>query len=307
MFTSQWVSYTRTRVQHAGCFIRHALTAPDDLNHYEVLELPRNASLKDIKVKFKKLSKKYHPDLNSHLSEEEKNANSQKFVRMVLAYDTLKDVKKKKDYDSSLGIRKSGLGYHQRNARPSHAQEWHNKYYGEAKYHSRARASGSYTSQGYNTRRHRAHNFYDGTDGSQAKSTFSGFHRNRSNRYDVPHFDYDEHLAKNLKFEQHIIGKQLTPEERSAIIRQLSNNGQNPNLSDELLTKHMMRRVSGHRETRSPLQPEQHQPSTHQFMYQGPQQLYGGAQEPLSGLGMTAALLAGGAASVYLLFKTIVS
>lgn len=303
MFASQWHAVARSRPIIHIC--RLASTASDDLNHYQVLELPRNASLKEIKLKFKKLSKKYHPDLNSHLPEEEQDANSKKYVRMVLAYDTLKDVKKKKEYDSSLGARRSGSGHHPRHSRPSHAQEWQNKYYGEAKYHSRAKASRSYTSQGYNAQRHRVHNFYDGSDGSNPQLSFSGFHRNKSNRYDVPHFDYDEHLAKNLKFEQHIINKLLTPAERDAIIKQLSRGGDVSDLNDEVLTKHLMRRVSINQESKAP-QKAPEQQSTNQFMYQRPQQQYGNGHDSLAGFGMTAAILVGGAGSVYLMFKALI-
>lgn len=203
-------------------------------NYYELLELPTYASIKDIKRQFKSLSKKFHPDLNTHLSEADKESNNEKFVNIVSAYDTLKDIKKKKQYDRSL---KDNTGHLASNYNSAPSSQWHNEYYGEAKYYSK---SGSkYTASGYNYTRHRVHNFGDHGN----NSTFSGRHKNYGDRYDVPHFNYDEHLSKHLKFEQRIINKQLSDEDRQAIIKQLSKTGDTSNISEELITKHLMRQI----------------------------------------------------------------
>ncbi|KAK9173879.1 DnaJ C terminal domain protein [Cryptosporidium meleagridis] len=68
---------------------------------YKVLGVSRNASDEEIKLRFKELAKKYHPDLNP--SEEAKN----KMAKIVNAYETLSDSKKKKQYSSS-GIGQAG-------------------------------------------------------------------------------------------------------------------------------------------------------------------------------------------------------
>ncbi|KAH8582837.1 uncharacterized protein ELE39_003768 [Cryptosporidium sp. chipmunk genotype I] len=62
---------------------------------YKVLGVSRNASDEEIKLKFRELAKKYHPDLNP--SEEAKN----KMAKIVSAYETLSDSFKKKQFDNS--------------------------------------------------------------------------------------------------------------------------------------------------------------------------------------------------------------
>lgn len=200
--------------------------------HYDTLELPTTSTIKQVKLQFKKLSKKYHPDLNSHLKDEEKESNNSKFVEIVAAYEVLKDIRKKREYDSNL--RSEGLGGTKAMKR---SNEWHNKYYGEAKYHSRS--GNHYTASGLNTRRHKVRYNTPHED----KSRFGGQHVNYGDRYDVPHFDYNEHLNKHLKFEQRIINKQLTKEERQKILHQLAKDGDTSNLSEELITKHLKRQV----------------------------------------------------------------
>lgn len=247
------------------------------LNHnsvatfYEVLEVPRNSSIQDIKLQFKKLSKKYHPDLNNHLPEEEKKNNSDKFIRIVNAYETLKDSNKKNQYDLSLrqgvgygGGSHMGTGgrfneeyapnYSYNNAR----KEWEYKYYG----------GGSKTNNSrLNRTRHRVHNFGEFNDDN---TTFTGKHTNYGDRYNVPHFNYQEHLLKHLKFEQRIINKQLTDEEREAILKQLTNDGDLEDVSEELITKHMMRLINRKDKSGSYLRESVTINQSNPFMYQKP-------------------------------------
>jgi curved DNA-binding protein CbpA len=65
-------------------------------DYYKTLGLKRDASAKDIKKAFKKLSLKYHPDKNKDKSEWAKN----KFIEVANAYETLSDPKKKEVYDN---------------------------------------------------------------------------------------------------------------------------------------------------------------------------------------------------------------
>lgn len=265
---------------------RLRLYSSAQLTHYQVLELSPSASLQDIKQQFKRLLKKYHPDLNAHLSEEEKEANSRRYVEMVLAYDTLKDRNRKRDYDLTLS---------QLAPRPQ-PSAWRSQYYGEAKYYSRGKASASYTSRGYNATRHRVHNFYDG---DAPRGHFAGHHRNHSDRFDVPHFNYHEHLLKHLKFEQRLINKDLSAADREAIIRQLAPDGDLLKVDEELITKHMMRQA---RKFARPADAARPRASGNPHMYQGPHGAAGGAD---GGLGLTAAVVAGGAGSAYLIYQTI--
>ncbi|KAJ1613368.1 DNAJ protein [Cryptosporidium canis] len=62
---------------------------------YKVLGVSRNASDEDIKLKFRELAKKYHPDLNP--SDEAKK----KMAKIVSAYETLSDSSKRRQLDDS--------------------------------------------------------------------------------------------------------------------------------------------------------------------------------------------------------------
>ncbi|KAI5965088.1 hypothetical protein KGF57_000881 [Candida theae] len=204
-------------------------------NYYQLLELPTNATIKEIKLQFKKLSKKYHPDLNQHLTDEAKQENNARYVAMVNAYDTLKDIKKKRAYDQSSSGSGGNASFNMGNRRSNE----YNKYYGEAKYHSRSGKS-TYSASGLNTKRHKVKYQHSGSTGAN-QSRFSGEHVNHGDRYDVPHFDYDKHLNRNLQFEQRIIDKYMDPATKAKILNQLQSSGEQ--VSEELKTKHLLRHV----------------------------------------------------------------
>lgn len=63
-------------------------------DYYQVLGVGRNASQEDISKAFKKLARKYHPDLNPDKPEAEK-----RFKEANEAYEVLKDPEKRKLYD----------------------------------------------------------------------------------------------------------------------------------------------------------------------------------------------------------------
>lgn len=64
-------------------------------NHYETLGLTKDASDDDIKKAFRKLSRKYHPDLNSSPEAEDK------YKAVNEANSTLGDKKKREEYDNA--------------------------------------------------------------------------------------------------------------------------------------------------------------------------------------------------------------
>lgn len=68
-----------------------------DVDYYEVLEIDRDCSLKNIKDSYKNLAKKYHPDINkSHVAIE-------KFKQINEAYQVLSDPEHRKKYDKQYG------------------------------------------------------------------------------------------------------------------------------------------------------------------------------------------------------------
>ncbi|QCK16272.1 J domain-containing protein [Mangrovivirga cuniculi] len=89
-----------------------------DKNYYEILNLSRDASLKEIKSNYRKLASKYHPDVNH-----EKNAQDI-FIKIREAYDVLSDPVKKEDYDNKLNY--AELLRDTRRVVPSnHRPKWH--------------------------------------------------------------------------------------------------------------------------------------------------------------------------------------
>jgi molecular chaperone DnaJ len=63
-------------------------------DYYELLGVPRKATAKDIRTAFRKLARKYHPDLNPG-----DKASEEKFKQLQEAYDVLSDTKKRQMYD----------------------------------------------------------------------------------------------------------------------------------------------------------------------------------------------------------------
>jgi len=63
-------------------------------DYYELLGVSRKASAKDIRTAFRKLARKYHPDLNPG-----DKASEEKFKQLQEAYDVLSDTKKRQMYD----------------------------------------------------------------------------------------------------------------------------------------------------------------------------------------------------------------
>lgn len=62
-------------------------------DYYETLGLNKGASVNEVKASYKKLAKKYHPDLNKDKGAEEN------FKEILEAYQTLSDPQKKSNYD----------------------------------------------------------------------------------------------------------------------------------------------------------------------------------------------------------------
>jgi len=73
-------------------------------DYYELLGVPRKAPVKDIRAAYRKLARKYHPDLNPG----DKSAE-EKFKQIQEAYEVLSDTKKRQMYDQ-FGFNVPGPG-----------------------------------------------------------------------------------------------------------------------------------------------------------------------------------------------------
>lgn len=74
-------------------------------DYYKVLQVPRNASAKDIKKAYYQLAKKYHPDVNK-----DDPQAARLFQEVSEAYEVLSDEGKRRDYDSFGGTGAGGGG-----------------------------------------------------------------------------------------------------------------------------------------------------------------------------------------------------
>jgi DnaJ-class molecular chaperone len=63
-------------------------------DYYKTLKVDRNASQEDIQKAYRKLARKYHPDMNP-----DDKAAKEKFQQIQQAYDVLNDTKKRRMYD----------------------------------------------------------------------------------------------------------------------------------------------------------------------------------------------------------------
>src|SRR6202789_4392927 len=82
-------------------------------DYYDLLGVARKAPVKDIRAAYRKLARKYHPDLNPG----DKSAE-EKFKQIQEAYEVLSDTKKRQMYDQfgfntpgGGGAPGSGAGY----------------------------------------------------------------------------------------------------------------------------------------------------------------------------------------------------
>src|SRR6201993_860773 len=82
-------------------------TAPKH-DYYETLSVPRSASEEDIRKAYRKLARKYHPDLNPG----DKSAED-RFKNVQEGYDILSDAKKRQMYDQ--------VGFYSENGSPGGA------------------------------------------------------------------------------------------------------------------------------------------------------------------------------------------
>ena len=66
-------------------------------NHYKILRVKNFASIDEIKMAYRKLSKKFHPDVNDR-----DKFFEDKFIEIQLAYEVLSDTNRRIVYDESL-------------------------------------------------------------------------------------------------------------------------------------------------------------------------------------------------------------
>jgi molecular chaperone DnaJ len=68
-------------------------------DYYEVLGVSKNATDQEIKSSFRKLSRKYHPDMQAGKTDSEKKESEDKFKEIAEAYEVLSNKEKRQSYD----------------------------------------------------------------------------------------------------------------------------------------------------------------------------------------------------------------
>lgn len=79
----------------------------DFQDYYKILSVAPDADSKTIKTAYRKLARKYHPDVSEHHEAEEK------FKEIAEAYEVLKDPKKRAQYDELREYGTQGYGQQQ--------------------------------------------------------------------------------------------------------------------------------------------------------------------------------------------------
>ena len=81
-------------------------------DYYSTLGVTKSATSEEVQKAYRKLARKYHPDLHADSSESEQETAKQKFQQVQQAYDILSDPKKRQMYDQL------GPGYDQMGGNP---------------------------------------------------------------------------------------------------------------------------------------------------------------------------------------------
>lgn len=112
-------------------------------NYYEILQINKSASLDEIKTAYRRLAKKYHPDLNPG-----KPYASSKFMELDEAFDTLKDPTLKKRYDRNLSATNFSQKQQQQKQRKTRkSRNTKGPFYEEMRAHNARRKNNKYKSE----------------------------------------------------------------------------------------------------------------------------------------------------------------
>jgi curved DNA-binding protein CbpA len=76
-------------------------------DYYNLLGVPRQASPDQVRLAFRRLAKRHHPDAHPHLSASERAEMNVRFVQLAQAYETLSDPARRRAYNRDLRLQDS--------------------------------------------------------------------------------------------------------------------------------------------------------------------------------------------------------
>ena len=89
-------------------------------DYYKIMGVSQDASEKDIKTAYRKLARKYHPDISKEPNAEER------FKEMGEAYEVLKDPAKRAEYDQYVKNREFNQRTHQQTGHTGRSNQQQN-------------------------------------------------------------------------------------------------------------------------------------------------------------------------------------
>jgi len=88
--------------QLAPAEIRALAKLIDELDYYQLLEIPRGASGSQLKKAYYETLRRFHPDANRHLEDELRSAVEAIAKRLCEAYSVIRDPRRRRAYDAHL-------------------------------------------------------------------------------------------------------------------------------------------------------------------------------------------------------------
>lgn len=93
-----------------------------DHNHYDILNVERDATSAEIKQAYRRLAKRFHPDSQSE------TANVEKIIQVNAAYEVLSDPNRRRSYDQQLRYSTTQPQYQNRQQRTADAQQYYQRH-----------------------------------------------------------------------------------------------------------------------------------------------------------------------------------
>lgn len=81
----------------------------DELDYYQLLEIPRDASASEVRRAYHDTSRRWHPDANRQLAPELREAAERIAKRVTEAYSVLRDPRRRRVYDQRIGASGTAL------------------------------------------------------------------------------------------------------------------------------------------------------------------------------------------------------